>query len=76
MSGSVQDLLRVQPDAVITFLADKGTRKLGSFTTEVPPLLPCPHSCHGAYHGARNIREHRCAEPGPTSARQLQRRGW
>lgn len=35
-----EDLLRVQPDAVITFLANQGTRKLGSFTTEDVEVLP------------------------------------
>ncbi len=71
MFGSVQDLLRVQPDAVITFLANQGTRKLGSFTTEVPPLLPCLHCPIMAHAGC--VRERRYAQPGPTPARQLQR---
>mmetsp|Transcript_1853 Transcript_1853/g.5429 ORF Transcript_1853/g.5429 Transcript_1853/m.5429 type:complete len:488 (+) Transcript_1853:199-1662(+) len=35
-----EDLLRVQPDAVISFLADQGTRKLGSFMTEDVEVLP------------------------------------
>jgi hypothetical protein len=30
-----EDLLRTKPDEVISYLAEKGTSKLGSFTTEV-----------------------------------------
>lgn len=32
-----EDLLRLKPDYVISYLADKGTRKLGTFITEVRP---------------------------------------
>lgn len=31
----MQDLLKQKPDTVITFLADHGTEKLGTFITEV-----------------------------------------
>ena len=30
-----EDLLRTKPDEVISYLAKKGTQKLGSFVTEV-----------------------------------------
>jgi hypothetical protein len=30
-----EDLLRTKPDEVISYLANKGTQKLGSFITEV-----------------------------------------
>lgn len=34
-----EDLLRTKPDEVISYLADSGTVKLGSFTTEVNQLI-------------------------------------
>jgi hypothetical protein len=35
-----EDLLRLKPDYVISYLADKGTRKLGTFITEDTEVLP------------------------------------
>jgi hypothetical protein len=35
-----EDLLRTKPDEVISYLADKGTSKLGSFVTEDTEVLP------------------------------------
>jgi hypothetical protein len=38
-----EDLLRTKPDEVISYLADSGTVKLGSFTTEV--IMSAQLSC-------------------------------